>query len=90
MGTAYRSDLMNRTHYLYRAYIGDRLAYVGLTVNPPGRFARHGVIKPWWRDVTRIDIEEIQSREDALDAEAEAIACEGPLYNVARPRRALA
>lgn len=71
---------------VYRAFIGDRLAYVGVTRNTLGRFSKHAVQKSWWQDVDRIDIDWHDTRAEAFAAEKRAISDERPLYNVARPR----
>lgn len=81
---AYYSDLIGQKHYVYRAFIGDDLAYVGVTVNPAGRFANHSR-KYWWREVTRVDLVECESRADAFAMERDAIRRENPTFNIARP-----
>jgi len=79
---AYKSDLYNRQHYIYRAYIGDELAYIGVTTNPAGRFSKHSR-KPWWDQVTEITFEEAENRLRAFDSERTYIITERPKYNVA-------
>lgn len=71
---------------LYRAWIGEELAYIGITRNPDGRFSKHRYQKTWWPAVDRIDIEWFSTRQDALRAESEAIYAECPRFNVARTR----
>lgn len=71
---------------LYRAFIGDELAYVGVTCNLLGRFSKHNHQKPWWRRVTWIQTEWYETRAEAFEAEKDAIARENPRYNVARPK----
>ena len=83
--SAYYSDLIRRPHYVYRAYIDTRLAYVGVTTNPPGRFARHSCKKPWWKSVSAIDIVKYTDRDAAFAAEARAIRDEHPIYNISKP-----
>lgn len=74
---------------LYRFYdAAGRLLYVGITADLPRRLGRHKRDRPWWADVTRVEVAHYPDRENALAAEAEAITDERPLYNVrhnARP-----
>lgn len=86
MGTHYYSDMVNQRTCVYRAYIGDHLAYIGLSLNPDGRFAAHSWRKPWWKQVTRIEMQWFEGREAAKTEERAAIANEAPLYNVVRPK----
>lgn len=68
---------------LYRFYDPDeKLLYVGITRNPPSRFRDHESQKIWWRQIARIDVEWHPNRQDALDAEREAIRTEKPLHNI--------
>jgi predicted GIY-YIG superfamily endonuclease len=85
MGT-YWNDLADRPTCVYRAYIDDDLAYVGITRNPPGRFSKHLSLKSWWRQVDHIDLEWFDNRTQALAAERAAIHDEDPIYDVVRPR----
>ena len=73
-------------HALYRFYSdAGQLLYVGITNNPGNRFSQHQADKPWWGDVSGISIEQYESREEALAAEARAIHVERPLHNIKRP-----
>lgn len=76
----------DRQTCVYRAWIGDQLAYIGITCNPLGRFSKHQHQKGWWKTVDRIDVEWFDTRHEALRAESDAILAESPLYNVARAR----
>jgi hypothetical protein len=68
---------------LYRYYdAGDRLLYVGISFHAVVRAAQHRGEKPWWSDVRRMEVEHLSTRRDALQAEAEAIRTERPIYNV--------
>lgn len=80
---AYKSDLFDKKHYIYRAYIGDELAYIGVTTNPTGRFSNHRAQKEWWQDITKISLEEAESRLRAFDKERKYILNERPTYNIA-------
>jgi len=86
MASHYYSDMVNQKTCVYRAYIGDQLAYVGLTLNPDGRFAAHSWRKPWWKQVTRIDLAWFDGREAAKAEERAAISLENPAHNVFRPK----
>lgn len=80
---AYKSDLAHKVHYIYRAYIGEELAYIGVTTNPAGRFSNHQAQKAWWENVTHITFEEAESRLRAFDDERTYIINERPAYNIA-------
>lgn len=74
--------LSAKPHALYRFYDRtDALLYVGITVDLPARIKNHSRKKSWWRDVHHIAVEQHDTRQEALDAEAEAIREEGPLHN---------
>lgn len=86
LNAPYRSRLVGRVHYLYRAYAGSELLYVGVTVNPSGRLSKHRYLKPWWALVTEVKFETHESRDSAFEAEREAILHERPVHNIARPK----
>jgi hypothetical protein len=68
---------------LYRYYdAGDRLLYVGISFHAVVRAAQHRSEKPWWSDVRRMEVEHLQTRREALQAEAVAIRTERPIHNV--------
>ena len=72
---------------LYRMYDkGGLLLYVGISVNPPGRFAAHARGSHWFGSVANITVEWCPSRRDAEIAEITAIATENPQHNKSRPR----
>lgn len=67
---------------LYRLYDTESvLLYVGISTYPKYRFKEHAGDKAWWHHVTRREIVWLDSREEALKAEAEAMVEERPLYN---------
>lgn len=71
---------------LYRHFdAAGRLLYVGISLNSIQRTAQHRHGAHWFRDIARIDIEWLPERRAALTAEAQAIATEAPLWNLARP-----
>lgn len=70
-------------HILYRFFdIDEVLLYVGITNNPARRWAKHEKDKSWWLEVTDIQLEHFNSREEVEKAEIEAIKNEKPLYNI--------
>lgn len=71
---------------IYRAWDGDELMYLGVTINPGARLVAHKVQSIWWSRVTNITFERLAEdldRPAALLIEARAIRAERPLYNVA-------
>ena len=69
---------------LYRAFDGaGDLLYVGISLRPLRRLAEHSKSAPWSHLVARIDLENFNSRADALAAERRAILRERPLRNIA-------
>ena len=69
---------------LYRMYDEDgALLYVGISFSAASRAAQHRKAQPWWPQMSRIDVEQFDSRDEALVAETTAIREEIPLYNVA-------
>jgi predicted GIY-YIG superfamily endonuclease len=75
---------------VYRLFDADGdLLYVGIAGNPGRRFEQHRADKPWWGEVSRIDLEHWPTRQEAAEAESQAIREESPRYNIAlRPRPA--
>jgi hypothetical protein len=63
----------------------DLLLYVGCTNDTGRRFAQHfpphSRVRGWQAEVTRIATTPYPDRRSALQAEAQAILTEGPLYN---------
>ncbi len=78
---------------IYRLYaFGDRLLYVGMTNSPEHRFEQHASDKPWWWEVSRIELAWFPNRWTAEAEEEHVIWAENPLYNKQRivdwqPRR---
>lgn len=67
---------------VYRFYNEhDLLLYVGITSQGTQRFTQHRAEKDWWPEVSRIEVENFQTREEALHRETEIIRQECPLYN---------
>lgn len=69
---------------VYRAFDADEhLLYVGVTGGRASRRMRqHARDAVWWDSAITIKLEHFETREDALRAEARAIATEVPLHNV--------
>lgn len=76
------SDMTERLHALYRFFdaSGD-LLYIGITLNPAGRWKRHREDKPWWEEIADITLETYPDRPSVLEAERTAIIAEHPRYN---------
>ncbi|GGV45971.1 GntR family transcriptional regulator [Streptomyces spectabilis] len=67
---------------LYRLYdVDDRLLYVGISGAPKMRMKAHAADKPWWPEVATRDFEWFDTREQAAEAEVEAIRQQQPLHN---------
>ncbi|MEU8185990.1 hypothetical protein [Micromonospora carbonacea] len=70
---------------LYRFFDrAGRLLYIGISVNPPARFARHADDKPWWPEVdhSRTRLVWFDSRAEAEKLELMAVRDERPLHNI--------
>src|SRR5690349_14786697 len=81
---------MSRLHVLYRCF-DDRAVclYIGATTQPGVRFRKHADTKDWWCEVVNIQLEHHASRDALERAEQEAIASEGPVFNIAHNTRRL-
>lgn len=73
------------TAYVYRMWEGDTPAYVGKTVSPPTRISGHARDKDWFERITRIEILEFKTEDDALREEAFDIRNLTPTYNTSMP-----
>lgn len=72
---------------VYRMYDADsQLLYVGCTIQWPKRLADHQS-KPWWADVTRVELQHFDDHRDALTVEGHAQDAEAPIHNVIRNGR---
>lgn len=70
-------------HVLYRMFDrSERLLYVGITLNPPGRFRGHQGEKAWWDQVATVTLEQHENRRALEIAETNAIIAERPLHNI--------
>ena len=75
----------HRAGYVYRLFQQDELVYVGKTVSPANRMKGHRADKPWFQDVTRVDIERFDSEAEAINAEAHDIREYVPRHNTSMP-----
>lgn len=66
---------------LYRLIGTDGLLYVGIGVQPEGRWQDHKHTKHWWKDVLVKTVDWLEDREQAEIAEYYAIRHESPRYN---------
>ena len=67
---------------LYRQFdAADRLLYIGITNNPKRRLWEHKCRAVWAEQIARVDVVWLRSREEAAQAEREAIAAEAPIFN---------
>lgn len=68
---------------VYRFYdAADALLYIGICDEPLKRWYTHAVDKSWWPEVVRFRVAWFPSRDEAIEAEREAIIAEKPLHNV--------
>jgi len=76
-----------KTH-LYRHFDKDgALLYVGISLNALNRLGQHSDHSDWYNSISRVEIEVLDTREMALDAEAKAIFDEKPKHNIMQPRK---
>lgn len=81
------ADAAAIVHALYRFFdAGNRLLYIGLTLDPGSRWKGHARDKPWWLDVHTVTIEHFPDRPSVERAEKAAIKAEAPRHNVVHNR----
>jgi predicted GIY-YIG superfamily endonuclease len=72
--------------YLYRHFdIDNNLLYVGITLYAKKRIQEHERNSHWFEKVSKITLEKVSSRKEALELEKIAIQNEKPLCNLQRP-----
>jgi predicted GIY-YIG superfamily endonuclease len=72
---------MTQPTALYRHFdAADRLLYVGISLNAVSRLAQHRD-KPWFHEIVKMTAEHFATREEAEDAERQAIRDEEPIHN---------
>jgi hypothetical protein len=69
-------------YYVYHLSDDYRVLYVGYTDNPGRRLNQHRKDKPWFKDVTRVDISRYATKHEALKEEATGIMFGEDLYNI--------
>ena len=76
-------------HCVYRHIDKNgRLLYVGCSMRPVDRQLLHRQTSRWFKDIVRVEIEQVGTKLQALAREARAIIEEKPLYNIRRNPRA--
>lgn len=76
---------------LYRHFdASGQLLYVGISFSPFNRARQHNRASDWFASVVRIDIEWLDTRSAAEQAEYQAIKREHPLHNRASKAKAAA
>lgn len=69
---------------VYRFYDAHHtLLYVGMSDKAGQRWNRHADEKWWFEQVVRVDVQHYPTREQASEAEVQAIQTEAPVYNIA-------
>ncbi|MFJ9633784.1 GIY-YIG nuclease family protein [Streptomyces sp. NPDC101175] len=67
---------------LYRAFdVDGALLYIGITDSPIDRFKQHQSTAEWWPLMVLREVEWLNTRSDAEQAEARAIKAEAPKFN---------
>jgi predicted GIY-YIG superfamily endonuclease len=69
------------TNCLYRHFAGDVLLYIGVSLSAITRLRQHRECSEWYTEITRVEIEWFETRDEALKAETEAIRREKPKFN---------
>ena len=73
---------MEESTTLYRFFDkDDRLLYVGISKNYFSRLINHIQNKDWISQAVRCDLQHFDTREDASNAEIDAVQFENPVYN---------
>jgi excinuclease UvrABC nuclease subunit len=68
---------------LYRHFDKDnRLLYVGVSLSVTQRLAQHRSHAHWFSQITRVEVEQFLTRQEAIVAERAAIKNERPLFNI--------
>lgn len=82
------AEFERRWHTIYKLFDAkDRLLYVGISMNGPGRLPGHSR-KDWWLKAARCEFEHVKGRTAAEDREKELIIALEPLWNAMHnPRR---
>ena len=68
---------------LYRHYdANNNLLYVGISLNAVYRLSQHKNGSAWYSEISKVEIEKFETREDAIKAERKAIKEESPKHNI--------
>lgn len=74
---------MELPNFVYRLYgESNNLLYVGLTRNVGMRMSQHSMLKEWWPEVTRMEVDQFPSRREAAKAEVMQIRTLFPVHNI--------
>jgi predicted GIY-YIG superfamily endonuclease len=73
--------------HLYRHFGKDgSLLYIGISLSAINRLGQHKDHSHWFESISRVEIENFETREETIEAEAKAIFAEKPKHNIMRPR----
>tara|TARA_Y100000296_G_C5155790_1_gene248991 strand:- start:137 stop:670 length:534 start_codon:yes stop_codon:yes gene_type:complete len=71
---------------LYRHFdSSNRLLYVGISLNAINRLSQHNKNSHWADEISHVEIEKFETRQEAIRAETKAFDNESPAYNIYRP-----
>jgi len=71
------------TDQLYRHFDkNDKLLYIGISLSTVQRLGQHKHHSGWFKRIARVEIENYSTREEAVQAEREAIQKENPECNI--------
>lgn len=71
-----------KTHYVYECYAQDGTClYVGCSAQVGTRLQSH-VTKPWWPEVTHVQLSRYEGYDAGHDAELERILSLNPVHNI--------
>lgn len=69
---------------LYRHFDeGRQLLYVGISLSTFARLSQHKDHSEWFKKIKSVEIENFETREEAMAAERKAIQSENPKFNIA-------
>lgn len=74
---------------LYRHFNdGGELLYVGISLSAINRLGQHADHATWFKTISKVTIENFATRNEALDAERNAIHKENPKHNIKHKKEA--
>lgn len=72
---------------LYRHFDkDDQLLYVGVSLSTVVRLSQHREYSKWYDEIARVTIQNYDTRDEALEAETQAIRNENPKYNIKKTK----